>query len=224
MIATNTVSPVVARIGSALEMRVPRVGKGAWLGRFACVAAVLLAVGCTHQPVSTSSAFDQNRGTFEHLRNLIRVEAPCAEVWTDHYEWTDACNAGACKGAPPRPGTGRPPGVAPRRCDWPYGCGRWEDHAPTPAVLAAICRMPTARARDYLAGMRRIGALRLFRDRTRREITFVMRYQGIIPSGTETDIVWRASAPRALRTGTAAKGTAYAPLAPSGWWLARHWN
>lgn len=186
--------------------------------------ALSITAACTRSTESIEETFQKKTGTFLRLRDAILAEPTCDALWTDHYEWTDACNTGPCEGAPPPPKTGRPPGVAAEACEWQPGCGRWVDRPPTAKILASICGMSIERAHEYLEGMRQIGALRLIRSRVPGDddVVFVMSFTGMVSAGTETDIVWRTTPP-VLRTGTHSKGAEYAPLA-SGWWRKKEWN
>ncbi len=70
-----------------------------------------------------------------------------------------------------------------------------------------------------------IGAIRL--ERGIGETRFVMEFQGIVTSGSVTEIVWLASPPKELHTGTVTHGSDTKALAPStsgAWWLRRTWN
>jgi len=209
----------------------------------ACVFALLVpACGpCRRAPeeVKTDDAiaddFRRDSATFEHLRDMILEEEACDGVWIDHYEWTDACNVGACTGAPPPPKTGSPPGVSDRACEYPSGCGRWNGEEPTADILASICRISRSRAQVYIDGLHAVGALRIERarkdprpvemqDHVADDVSFIIQYFGIIPSGSETDVVYRTSAPPKMKEGTTAKGFDYVPLSKPGWYLRHEWN
>ncbi|MGZ3478485.1 MAG: hypothetical protein ACXVCJ_28555 [Polyangiales bacterium] len=180
----------------------------------------ILALACSKRTMAPEERFVAETAAFERLRTMIESESTCPYLWADHYEWSEACNTGPCVGAVAIP-TGAPPGTTPRECSWPGGCRRWIQEEPTPELLAAICKMPIARAGEYLDTMQRIGALRL--ERGGDEIAFVVDFQGIVTSGSVTSIVWRSAPPSSLRTGTDYKGTEYRALGPH-WWLRREWN
>jgi hypothetical protein len=189
------------------------------------VLVLLVGLAGCRRHRTAEDAFREEPARFERLRDMILAEPACSQVWTDHYEWVDPCNVGACTGAPAPSRTGRPPGVAARACDWPYGCSRWIDDRPTAAIVAGVCGMPLARAEEYLDRMRSLGALRLYRGAPGDdEATFVTAMTGLSVSGGETAIVWRSAPPPALSGGTPSKGHEYRWLGSSGWYVKREWN
>lgn len=176
---------------------------------------------------SIDASFRQSPEVFARLRDAILAEPACDAVWMDHYEWTDPCNTGSCAKAPPPPKTGRPPGVAAKSCDYESHCTHWVDRPPTAEILASICHMPVARAREYMKDMRRIGALRLYRGRLEGDAaaTFSMSFAGMVGGGTTTEVVWRSSPPpTGPLAGAPFKGAEeHVPLA-SGWWRRKTWD
>lgn len=176
------------------------------------LAAVVSACAPSDDDVERSDAsivadFSRQVCTFERLRDMILAEPHCDAVWRDHYEWVEPCM-----------GT--------------YSCSRWISEPPTPMTLVVLCGMPFSRAAAYLDGLREIGALRLQRDSTRfarrysdaDDVTFTIRFSGIVTSGSESDVVWRSTVPSAMKGGREANGFDYTPLSSPGWFLRREWN
>jgi hypothetical protein len=108
------------------------------------------------------------------------------------------------------------------------GDGDGNGGAPTPAALARVGAMPEARARAYLDGLRRTGAIAVMRDGPER-VAFWMHLAGIVPSGSTKSIVWSARPAEPLVDDTEAgphapHGHRVAPLADGGWLIDLEWN
>ena len=172
------------------------------------------------------AAFHEDRATFEALRRNILADPAVEEVRIDSYSWTDPCNVGACAGTIPRIG-GLPPGRTEERCDGHGGCVRWVDRRPAPEILAAIGTIPVARAQSYLAGLDEVGAVAV-QQVGDGVVSFWMHLQGIVPSGSSKNIVWRRSPPESLVTDTEAAvtsshGDVYSHI-DDNWYIELEWN